>query len=264
MIQSVDRALRLLAEIRNQSGSTLTALSERLGLLPSTASRLLSTLEGHGLVERDAATKAYRLGPAARALGRAADGTPDPVELLEPIVHELADTVGEQVSLAALDGPHVVHVIAVDGAAAAGEQVVLAACSGRRDSNLNATALGKVFLAHLPPRRAEAIIAGLDFAKTAPRTITCASELRRHLDRVRRNGYAFSLDENTEHVRGVAAPVFGSDGTIAFGLAVHGPTIRLSRARLRELVPHVRDAARACSTTLGHSGPAGQPTQRPG
>lgn len=264
VIQSVDRALRLLAEVRDQPGISLTELSDRLDLLPSTASRLLATLELHGLVEREPASKAYCLGTAAAALGKAADHEPDPLPRLEPLVRKLALTVGEQASLAILDGRQVAHVLTVDGASAAGQQIILSTPQGQRDSNLNVTALGKIFLANLPASRADAIIDTLDMSKTAPRTITDRDELRRQLERVRRNGYAFSIDENTEYVRGVAAPIRRADATVAYGLAVHGPTIRLSRARLRELVPTVREAARNCSASLGFAEPVGDDTKRPG
>lgn len=263
MIQSVDRALRLLAEVRDQPGSSLTELSDRLDLLPSTASRLLATLEMHGLLERERTTKAYQLGPGARALGRAAEGEPDPLQLLDPIVRELALTVGEQASVAVLDGRQVVHTFTIDGARATGREIVLSTTQGQRDSNLNVTALGKIFLAYVSKSRADVIIEGLHMNKTAPRTITDRGELRRHLERVRRNRYAFSIDENTESVRGVAAPIFRADGTLAYGLAVHGPTIRLSRGRLRELVPLVCDAAKACSTALESTRISKEPAGRP-
>lgn len=261
MIQSVDRALHLLAAIRDRPGVSLTELSGRVGLLPSTASRLLGTLERHGYVERDAG-KAYRIGPEALRLAAGASPEVDLPTRLGPVVRALAAKAREQTSLAALEGHQVRHLLVIDGAAEAGEDLILSPQTGARDANLNATALGKVFLAFGRPEVTGPIIDALQMPKTASRTITDPAGLRRHLDRVRRAGHALSLDENTDHVRGVAAPVWRAGGSLACALAVHGPTIRLSRARLRELARTVHDAADQCSITLGFTGDrrSGAPT----
>lgn len=244
-VQSVDRALRLMWQVRDHPGITLSALSSAGDLLPSTALRLMATLEQHRLVERDRGTKGYRLGAGARSLA----GGPALADQLEPVVEELAATVGEQVSLAVLDGRCVHHVLTVDGASRAGQEIILRAPRERRDANLNAIALGKVLLAHAPPEVAEDLIAGLSFERTADRTIDSADGLRRHLASVRRKGHAFSIDENTNSVAGVAAPIRRDDLVVA-ALAIHGPRSRLTPSRLRAIVPDLLAAADSCSRTL--------------
>lgn len=166
-IQSVDRALRLLWQIRAEPGITLTNLSSRVGLTPSTALRLVATLEQYRLVERGPG-KGYHLGEGAFELG-APNGEDDAtlVRRLEPIVQSVASVVAEQVSLGVLRGRAVVHVLAVDGAARAGEDVVLTSMTGRRDLNLQATAMGKVILTCAPPHLADQLISGLVLEKTA-------------------------------------------------------------------------------------------------
>lgn len=263
MIQSVDRALSLLEEIRQHPGSTLTELSSKQGLLPSTAARLLATLEAHELVGRIPGSKAYQLGPAALTLGLSADGG-HALHLqrqLEPTVRRLAAEVGEQVTIAVLQGPHAVNVLTVDGAAEAGEQIVLNVRIGRAERHLNSSALGKVLLAFSPAHVTEPIIDGLEMPKTAVRTITDRGALRRHLDRVRRDGYAISVDENNEHFRGVAAPVLDADGALACAIAAHGPTIRMPKSRLSELVPTILRAASEGSAAL--SAPADERDRAP-
>ncbi|HVX45733.1 MAG TPA: IclR family transcriptional regulator [Mycobacteriales bacterium] len=244
-VQSVDRALRLMWQVRDHPGITLSALSSAGDLLPSTALRLMATLEHHRLVERDRDTKGYRLGAGARSLV----GGPSFADRLEPAVEALAATVGEQVSLAVLDGRSVHHILTVDGASRAGQEIILRTTQGRRDLNLNAIALGKVLLAFAPDDVAEALIGGLSFERTADRTIDSAAELRRHLATVRRKGHAFSMDENTNSVAGVAAPI-RRDEVVVAAIAVHGPRSRLSPSRLRTIVPDLLAAAESCTRTL--------------
>src|SRR5918996_1601211 len=64
-VQSVQRAAALLEAIAEApEPQTAPDLAERCGLNRSTAWRILATLEDEGLVERDAATNRYSLGPA--------------------------------------------------------------------------------------------------------------------------------------------------------------------------------------------------------
>src|SRR5437867_8351870 len=65
MIQSVDRAARILKELAGGPGRLgVSELSARLGLAKGTVHGLLRTLHEHGLVEQDADTDKYQLGAA--------------------------------------------------------------------------------------------------------------------------------------------------------------------------------------------------------
>ena len=85
-----------------------------------------------------------------------------------------------------------------------------------------------------------------------------ASRLLRALERhglVQRDGargYATAVDELEEGLTAVAAPVFDSGGRVIAALSISGPTIRLTRARIEELVPGLVQEAHALSGRLGH------------
>lgn len=251
-VKSVDKALRLLWEVHARPGISLTGLSTKLGLQASTALRLLVTLERHALVTRDPASKGFSVSPAVQAL---ASGAGSPAALiaarLRPVARRLAETVHEQVSIAVLSGRSVEHVLKIDGAAAVGQDLILRPDQPRRDSNLNATALGKVFLSFAPDSVADDIIDNLTLQATATNTITDLTILRRHLDRIRRQKVAYSIRENTEHVSGVAAPILiTGDHHCVAAIAVHGPSIRLRASRLRDITPLVRAAGVECARLL--------------
>src|SRR5262249_29183934 len=76
--QLLDRAvavLKFLGQV-GEAGARATAIGEAVGLKPSTAHRIIGALERHNLVEREHATKQYRLSVALFALGsQAAEGT---------------------------------------------------------------------------------------------------------------------------------------------------------------------------------------------
>src|SRR5262249_32795240 len=68
-VRAVDRALALLKAFEDEDGSLpLSELARRAGLHPTTALRLIGTLESHGFVQR-LASGAYALGPELLVLG---------------------------------------------------------------------------------------------------------------------------------------------------------------------------------------------------
>ncbi len=83
-VNSVDHALQLLLLLRDEPDLRVTAAAERLGFSPSTAHRLLSTLEHRGFVTQDRMTRAYRVGPALIELGFSSTRSIDLREVSEP------------------------------------------------------------------------------------------------------------------------------------------------------------------------------------
>src|SRR5919198_2565732 len=94
MLQTADRALQVLQQFR-APGETLTVgeLAARLGVHRSTASRLVSTIEARGFLER-AAGERVRLGPEAARLGRIAVAGRDLLTIAKPIMDRLPRGTG--------------------------------------------------------------------------------------------------------------------------------------------------------------------------
>ena len=69
MIQSVDRAIRILKVLQGARRMTLGEIAQQLGLPPSTVHGILRTLLAHGMVGQEPASGRYRLGPAVLPLG---------------------------------------------------------------------------------------------------------------------------------------------------------------------------------------------------
>src|ERR1700736_1902265 len=88
-VASVARALTLLDELRDsEHGLGVNELARRIDVNPSTASRLLSTLESFGIVQRDAEGP-YRLGLALVSLADRVLSRLDLQTLARPILIEL-------------------------------------------------------------------------------------------------------------------------------------------------------------------------------
>lgn len=101
-IRSVERALHLLTSLeRHPGGASLSELGRATGLAPSTATRLLSTLEQTGFVWR-ALDGRFFVGLRVLSLAMAALRDIPLYEVAKPYVQRLAAETGETANLAVL------------------------------------------------------------------------------------------------------------------------------------------------------------------
>src|SRR5579875_1383239 len=247
-VPAVARAIRLLQALGDgRPEATLTELARRVGIHKSTAYGILATLAAEGIVERDPATRRYRLGRSLAALARAAGG-PDIRVLARPHLARLRRLSGEPVAVHEPDGRGRV-ILASDESP---HQLRVSAPPGHRLPPF-AGAVGKVVWAFAPPRP------GLPRQLPAytPRTITDPDAYRRELEDVRRRGIAFDDREYLPGVRAVSAPVFRARGgdrrELAAVLTIVGVAARLSPSALRRLAGPLRRAAGELSRTLAVS-----------
>lgn len=96
--RTVERALALLASVCDRGGANLADTARDCELAPSTALRLLRTLEATGFVRKDD-TGTYRPGSRIIQLGAQALSDESLVDLAGPAMDELATETGESVYL---------------------------------------------------------------------------------------------------------------------------------------------------------------------
>jgi DNA-binding IclR family transcriptional regulator len=94
-------------------------------------------------------------------------------------------------------------------------------------------------------------VAKLELKRATQNTISNLQELQNHLQRVRRNGYAWDLEENEVHIRCVAAPISDHTGAVNASLSITGPVVRMPMTRMRLLAPLVQQAGLKISRELG-------------
>ena len=244
-IQSLDRGLRILDLLADGPQLGATELAHRLGVHKSTASRLLATLRDHELVAQNPETEKFQLAHGLVRLARAVAGEMDLVRLARPVLQELGDATRETVNLAVPDGDTIVHVDQITPP----QQVVNVSWVGKHVP-LHCTSNGKVLLAWMPARdRARVLRRSLQ--RYTPRTIVDPRLLARQLERVREDGYAFTLGELEVGLNAVAAPIRHSDGHTVAVVSVSGPSYRIPPQCLPELGERTREAADAISRRIG-------------
>jgi len=237
-VGSVARALAILDALA-EGPAGVNALARRIGVNPSSASRLLATLERGGLVERDVAGGPYRLGLHLVALADRVLSRLDVRDLARPQLRALVEETGETATLSVADGDQAVTVDFVPG----GSSVVSMARLGRPSIG-HATAAGKVLLAFTAAEPSS-----LDVY--TERTITDPAVLAQQLARVREQGWAEAEGEREPDLNALAAPVFGRGGALAAVLGLQGPAARLTAERRRVVLPALLSAAAAVTRSLG-------------
>lgn len=213
---------------------TQTEISERLGLPVPTVHRLVKLLTERGWLVRDARSRRLRLGlGAARLLPavRLPDLARDPLRTM-------ADRTGETVNLATLDGSEVLYLVSETGS----NLLTLRSHVGLR-LPVHATALGKCLLAQLDDEDARSAAGREPYQALTPRTITSWEKLRAQLERVRRDGVAYSREEYELGLHSIAVPLawLDADGPVAVNVSL--PSSRAGRDATAELTSELRAAA---------------------
>jgi DNA-binding IclR family transcriptional regulator len=110
--QTLDRGLRVLKVLaESPEGLTVTELSNRLVVNRTVVYRLISTLEQHGLVRRDARS---RLFVGLGVLQLAAAVQPLLRDLAMPVLRSLAEAIGSTAHLTVADGDEALALAVVE------------------------------------------------------------------------------------------------------------------------------------------------------
>ena len=243
MIQSVDRAIRVLGALQGARRLSLSEIAARLDLPPSTVHGIIKTLMAHGMVLQDRESARYRLGPAVLKL---ANVYLDTLELRSHSLSwsaDLARRTGYAVRTAVgiLDEVVVIHhEPRPDGSRQMPEVGIVIP--------IHASALGKAILAFLP-EQVEELALGAELRSMTAETVTSPEELRDHLSQVRQRALATEQEEAVLGDCGVAAPIFDSSEVVAGAIGVVIPSEDWPASD--SVCTAVREAARAISRELG-------------
>jgi DNA-binding IclR family transcriptional regulator len=242
VIQSIDRAIRILLALQGERRLGIADLAVRLELAPSTVHGIVKTLAAHHLVVQDPGSGRYQLGPAVLRLGNV---YLDTLELRSRTVRwseELARRTGMAVRTGVLAGDDVViihHEPRPDGSRQMPETGIVIPA--------HASALGKAQLAFLPDE-ADRVLATAHRSMTGD-TITDADALRAQLATVGRTALAEEIDEAVLGESSLAAPIFDASGAASGAISLVLPTTDWPVSQ-----PHqdaLRETARNVSRELG-------------
>ncbi len=244
---NVERALDILQYLSRHGGEHgVRGLAAALDLSPSTAFRLLDTLAQSGFVKQNTATDKYSIGIKAVQLGIAALGALDITVVAPPRLNALVAETGESAFLAVRDDIEIVYLLKEEGTYSIRTTALL---GSRRP--LHCTALGKSFLATMPPVEAEELLRRAGMPAFTTHTITDLGALWEELAHVRVRGYAVDREEVEEGLACIAAPIRDYRGSTVAAVSIAGPAGRILPHEAR-LGRRIAATALEISTGLGY------------
>jgi len=251
-IKSLDRAMMVFEYLSEFPGKTLSALASELGQSPATVYRILTTLEGRGLVEMDTAEQAWHIGPRAFVIGATFLKRTSLVERARPVLRKLMEDTGETANLGVEQGGSVLFVRQVET-----HESIRAFFPPGTLSPMHASGIGKALLAEMDEARLDRVFAKAKPETFTENTITDIDAMRRELSGIRVRGFSIDGEEKTLGMRCIAAAVFDINQEAIAGISVSGPTSRIRPRQIPALSGAVIDAANAITGSLG-----GKPIQR--
>src|SRR5688572_20619238 len=243
MIQSIDRAIRILNLLQGARRMTLSEIASQLELPPSTVHGILKTLAVHGMVGQEATAGRYRLGPTVLRLGNVFLETLELRARALAWCEDLAQRTGFAVRAGVLSLGDVViihHEPRPDGTRQMPEVGIVIPA--------HVSALGKAILAYDRPAADELLTRpGALFSMTGE-TVTDRRTFRRRLRETHRTALATEVEEAVLGECCAAAPIFDSSGEVvgAIGVVVPASEWPIAPSSLDAL----RSAARAVSREL--------------
>lgn len=230
-VQSLARALSILNTLAESGrGMTLTDLANTVRLAPSTAHRLLTTLQQERFVRFEPMGGVWQVGVQAFIVGSGFLRARDLVATARPYMQRLMEEHGETVNLAVEDRGLVVYLAQVE----CQEMMRAFARPGARVP-MHSSGVGKALLAAMPDQKVEKIVERRGMDKKTDRTLVRVADLKRHLIDVRKRGYAIDNEEQAIGLRCVAAVIRDEFGEPCGAVSMSGPMARIGDDRIPQL-----------------------------
>jgi DNA-binding IclR family transcriptional regulator len=237
-ITSVGNALTLLGMFGEQDSVRISEAARRLGVSPSTASRLMSMLQYHGFVRQDADSRAYVSGPRMIEIAFGAQRRFEERFRLRPHLENLAAAVDETVHFSILLGGEVVFVDGVEGS-----RPVKAALRLGFRRPASCVSGGKALLARLDEDRLRDLYPDEEIPTCTPRSLPTRAALLADLAEIREKGFAVTRGESEPDIAAVATAVTDRREHAVGAIAVSMPISRFRERDVPRLYKALRDTA---------------------
>lgn len=245
-VQVIERMFSLIDVLaEGEQSLSLKDISEKTGLHPSTAHRILNDLVIGRFVDRPE-SGTYRLGMRLLELGNVVKARLSVRDAALGPMRDLHRLTQQPVNLSMRQGDEIIYVER-SYSERSGMQVVRA-IGGRAPLHLTST--GKLFLAADDAARVRAYAARTGLTGNTRNSITQIAVLERDLSKVRQSGFARDNEELELGVRCVAAGIFDDQKKLVAGLSISAPADRLNE----DWLPKLKNTVSAISEALGYRG----------
>ncbi len=217
------------------------------------AHRYLVSFQRMGLVNQDASSARYHLGPFALTLGLSALASLDPIRLASPILDELCDEIGMGVGLAVWGSSGATIVRYVD----TGDAISVCLRVGRV-LGLHDSATGRCFNAFYNPSITQPALTA-ELGQIAGKDKTLLATLQREQSAIaettRKDSIARAGGSHTPGINGLSAPVFDHSGQMVAAITAVGTAGQFEATAKSAEAAQVIAASAKLSGLLGYGSP---------
>lgn len=249
-IQALDRGLSVLSALARDGGGTLSDISMRLGMPPSTAHRVLATLEKHGYADIDETGQTWRVGLEAFRVGSSFMQRTNLLEVGRASMRLLMEETGETANMGIADSDHVVFIGQVET-----HNPIRAFHRPGSQGPMHASGIGKALLAAMPEADVQKLLRRTGLEEFSPKTLTAPEALMADLAATRARGWSFDDEERYQGMSCVAAVIYDSFREPVAGISISGPSARFAPAALPALGAAVKAAAAEVTARIGGAMP---------
>lgn len=244
-IKMVERALTVLDTLRIGSKRLgVNEIAKQCGMSPSTAFRILKTLEVNGWVFQCSDDR-YIAGQKLSFVMEKDNLYLALKDVSSFVMERTTAKYRQAMNLVIREGVHC-YILQqsrtknlVDYIPPIYSDLPFYACAG-----------GKVLLSELPVNLADEIIRSCEMVPLTAHTITDAETFWQELRTVAKNGYAFDDRESADNGSCIAVPVSDSDGNIIAALSFSGFIGVSDKTKLLEYLPALKQASSEISKSL--------------
>jgi IclR family transcriptional regulator, acetate operon repressor len=246
-LSTVDKALDILELFSDTRPSLgLSEAARQLDRDKATTLRYLTSLESKGFIEQDPLTRSYHLGPSLVRLAMIREATYPVNKAARNILKKLVEDSGETAHLSHFNHDSLTQ-IAIEETAYRGTRVYM---DPAEKLTLHATASGIAYLSQCSDDVVDRMLSGEIQQHTAA-TIIVPDDVKKLVQRARRDGFSVMTGTFEADICGIAAPVFGPSGAVCGAVAVATPVTRISGPVIENIRVHVIEAAHRVSKHYG-------------
>jgi len=226
---------------------SVSDMARKVGLPKPTANRILSTLVWGGLLEQNAETQKYMIGPVAFTLGSLYLTSRDVIKRAGPIVKRLNELTGEVVNVHIRDKGFSTIVLREES-----KRTFRFAYHVGSVFPAYAVAAGKALLSELTDVEIDSLYPNEELVALTQKTIATRTELKKELEQVRESEVAFQSEESRDGIEAVASIIHDATGAAVAAISIAAPVFTMNEVRRRQLATMVSLGANLISNQLGY------------
>lgn len=247
IVQSVDRSLVLMELLAAYpEGARLTLLAKQAELAPSTAHRLLTTLERRGFTQFDPNNAHWVIGHKAFAVGIAFTRWQNFIAAAMPFLRRLRDHSHETANLGILEDGEIITVAQVES-----REIIRAIATPGGRAPVLSSGMGKAILATWPDEAIETFIARHGLLPKTRHSLRTPEEVRAEIATIRTQGFACDNEEFTYGMRCVAAVVWDPYGEPVGAISISALASRLTPNGMEAMGQTVLAVALELTSVMG-------------